>query len=243
LIEKINQNQDFLEKIVKEITVNTTELFRDPKIWQILRYDVLKKYENEPVINIWHAGCSTGQEVYSMLILFSEMNMLDKVKMFASDLNTDVLEIASKGTYKYRDIFEYTDNYNQVIEQNPFNLDEKISVPLTKYFDVNKSKDSVKVKQFLLDKVSFSKHDLVKDGNVFNISFHIIMCRNVLIYFTHILQNKLFDFFYKTLYDNGCLVIGRHEGILGSIASKFKKKETIYIKNLPSQSSNGSDFI
>ncbi len=230
LIEKVRVNSTFLEQIVKEITVNTTELFRDPKIWQILRHNILKKYETEPFINIWHAGCSTGQEVYSMLILLYEMNLLDKANIYASDLNTDVIDVASKGKYKFRDIAEYLDNYRQVIEEDPLNFDEGTKVPYSKYFEVNKTKDTIKVKPFLLNKVNFAKHDLVNDGNIFGVQFHIIMCRNVLIYFNHNLQNKLFDFFYQNLYDNGSLIIGRHEGILGTIAAKFKKKETIYIK-------------
>jgi len=231
LNEKIKWDNLFLEQIIKEITVNTTELFRDPKIWQILRHNILKKYEEEETINIWHAGCSTGQEVYSMLILLNEMNLFDKARVYATDLNTDVIDVAMKGKYKFREILEYVENYRQVIEENPFNFDESAKIPYTKYFEVNKTKDIVKVKPFLLNKVIFSKHDLVNDGNIFGVQFHIIMCRNVLIYFNHNLQNRLFDFFYQSLYDNGSLIIGRHEGILGTIASKFKKKETIYIKS------------
>src|SRR5690554_6427198 len=90
LISAIINKPEFTEKIVKEITVNTTELFRDPQVWHTLRSRILPRFKNNKNINIWHAGCSTGQEVYSMMILLNEMGMLDKAKIFASDLNSDV---------------------------------------------------------------------------------------------------------------------------------------------------------
>lgn len=230
LMKRITNDATFMEQIVKEITVNTTELFRDPSIWQILRQIIIKKYKDLDEIRIWHAGCSTGQELYSMLILLYELDLFDKAVIYGTDLNVDVLEIAKEGKYKYRDISEYIENYNQVIEYDSFTPDIKKDVPYTKYLDINKTKDTVKIKPFLLKKPQFFKHDLVTQGNIFNTKFHIIMCRNVLIYFNHSLQNRLFEFFYNNLEEDGSLVIGRHEGILGSIAAKFKKKETIYIK-------------
>jgi len=230
LIEKMVRDSSFLEIVIKEITVNTTELFRDPKIWQIIKHNIMNRFADEPVIKIWHAGCSTGQEVYSMLMLLNELDLLDKAVVYGTDLNEDVLKIASKGKYKYRDISEYIQNFDVVLCEDPYNFENKSEVLYSKYLDINKLKDSVQVKDFLLEKPVFLKHDLVTEGNIFNTKFHIIMCRNVLIYFNHNLQNRLFEFFYENLYDNGCLIIGRHEGILGNIATRFKKKETIYFK-------------
>ncbi|HCY01233.1 MAG TPA: chemotaxis protein CheR, partial [Bacteroidales bacterium] len=114
LITSIKTNAEFTERIVKEITVNTTELFRDPQIWHVLRSRILPRFKNNKNINIWHAGCSTGQEVYSMMILLNEMGLLEKAKIFASDLNTDVLEAARKGEYKYRFNIGYLDNFDKV---------------------------------------------------------------------------------------------------------------------------------
>jgi len=230
LANKVTHDPIFLEQIVKEITVNTTELFRDPNVWQLLKQIIVKKYSDLDQINIWHAGCSTGQEVYSMLIMLYELNLFDKVNIFATDINDDVLNVAKAGKYKYRDISEYLENYKQALEIDPTDASNNKEVPINKYLDINKTKDTVKIKSPLLEKPFFCKHDLVNNGNIFNTKFHIIMCRNVLIYFNHSLQNKLFEFFHENLYDEGSLVIGRHEGILGTIASKFKKKETIYIK-------------
>jgi chemotaxis protein methyltransferase CheR len=81
------------------VTVNTTELFRDPQVWFSLKNDILPKFADKPLIRIWHAGCSTGQEVYSMVILLSELGLLDRTELYATDLNTDVIDIAKKGVY------------------------------------------------------------------------------------------------------------------------------------------------
>ena len=102
LIKKIKLDSNFLEKIIKNITVNTTELFRDPKIWQSVKYRVLRKLKNKDTINIWHAGCSTGQEIYSMLIILHELGIANKANILATDINTDVIEIAKKGEYIYK---------------------------------------------------------------------------------------------------------------------------------------------
>ena len=96
LISRIKSDPEFVESIVKEITVNTTELFRDPQVWQTIRFTVLPHFKNNSVINIWHAGCSTGQEVYSMLILLNELDLLEKAKVYATDINTDVMDTAKQ---------------------------------------------------------------------------------------------------------------------------------------------------
>jgi len=230
LIGTLKTNKDFTERIVREITVNTTELFRDPQIWQTLKYRILPRFKNNKTINIWHAGCSTGQEVYSMLILLNEMGLYDKAKVFASDLNTDVLDQAKKGVYKYRFNIGYLDNYDKVIKQNPFNYEEFNEVPYEKYFDIDKVRDTLVMKKFLTEKPIFRKHDLVKDGNLFFAKFDLILCRNVIIYFNYSLQNKVFDLFHSNLYPKGVLLLGMHETILGPHAIKFEKLGQFYVK-------------
>ncbi len=230
LLTQIRNSPPFVEQIVKRLTVNTTELFRDPHIWQYLKYMVLPKLKNQPTINIWHAGCSTGQEVYSMLITLNELNLLDKVKVYASDLNNDVLQVAKKGIYKYRFNISYLDNFDKAIKKNPYNYEEYFDIPYSKYFEIDKDKDSIKMHSFLTEKVTFKKHDLVKEGNIFYIKFDLIICRNVIIYFNYDLQNKIFDFFYNNLYPNGYLWLGMHESIMGTCASKFEKSGHFYLK-------------
>ena len=230
LISSIKTNTEFTERIVKEITVNTTELFRDPQIWHMLRSRILPRFKNNKNINIWHAGCSTGQEVYSMMILLNEMGLLEKAKIFASDLNTDVLEAARKGEYRYRFNIGYLDNFDKVIKQNPLNYEEFNDVPYETYFDIDKTRDSITMKKYLTEKPIFRKHDLVKDGNLFFAKFDLILCRNVIIYFNYTLQNKVFDLFFENLYSKGVLVLGMHETILGPWANKFEKMGQTYIK-------------
>jgi len=230
LIAAIKNKPEFTEKIVREITVNTTELFRDPQVWHTLRSRILPRFKNNKNINIWHAGCSTGQEVYSMMILLNEMEMLDKAKIFASDLNTDVLEAAKKGEYKYRFNIGYLDNFDKVIKQNPLNYEEFNDVPYEKYFDIDKPRDTITMKKQLTEKPIFRKHDLVKDGNLFFAKFDLILCRNVIIYFNYSLQNKVFELFHENLYNKGVLVLGMHETILGPWANKFEKMGQAYIK-------------
>ncbi len=230
LIIDIKNNPEFVEKLVKGITVNTTELFRDPKVWQTLRYRVLSKFSSYRKINIWHAGSSTGQEVYSMLILLNEMGLLEKANVFATDLNTDVLNKAKAGEYTYRFNLEYFDNFNKVIRENPFNFDEFVDIPYEKYFDIDQVKDVIKVKDFLRKKPVWFKHDLVTEGNIFNTKFDLILCRNVLIYFNTDLQNHVINTFYKSLFRKGILMIGVHESIIGAVANNFDKSGLVYIK-------------
>lgn len=230
IIERMKKSSDFLEKIVRDITVNTTEMFRDPKVWHTLRYTVLPRYKDADKLSIWHAGCSSGQELYSMLILLNEMNLFEKTEITGTDINIQMLEEARKAVYKYRFNLDYLDNFNKVIRENPFNLEEYYDVPYEKYMNINKAQDTISILPFLTRKPEFHKHDLVKDGNIFGKKFDLIICRNVLIYFNSRLQNRVFDLFHKSLNDDGCLVIGLHESILGPVAEKYNKKGLVYLK-------------
>ena len=230
LSKELSEKNDFLEQIVKDVTVNTTEIFRDAKTWQLLKYKYLDKFKEKSKLDIWHIGCSTGQEVYSMLILLNEKGLLPKTNINATDLNTDVLSVAEKGIYRFREIDEFVENCDLVMSSNPFDDETHQDVSYEKYININRRKNLIKVKPIILNKVNFSKHNLITDGNVFDKKFDVIFCRNVLIYFNHELQNRLFDFFYDNLKDDGMLVIGRHEGMLGLISNKFSKEESIYLK-------------
>jgi len=224
LINKISKKADFLEEAVKNITVNTTEIFRDPKIWKTINNQILPIYKNEMRINIWHAGASTGQEIYTMLILLKQHGLYDKSRVYASDINADVLEIAKSGKYKYREIDEYINNFKETYKDTESNYN------INDYFKISRSRNMVKVKPFLLDKAQYKVHDLTKITNPFAVKYNIIFCRNVLIYFNHELQNRIIKLFENSLFTGGALIIGKHEGILGNIAEKFEKYGTIFIK-------------
>lgn len=227
---KVSKDKDFLEKVVRDITVNTTELFRDPEMWITLRYQILPKLKKNKSIFIWHAGCSSGQEIYSMLILLNELGMFEQAKVFATDINSDMLETAKKGQYKYRFNLGYLDNFDKVIKENPFNYEEVADVPYEKYFDIDKVKDTIVMKQFLREKAVFRKHDLVKDNNIFYSKFDLILCRNVIIYFNNRLQNNVIELFSNSLYRDGYLILGAHESILGPVANNFDRTKGFYRK-------------
>ena len=230
LIYKIKSSPDFLEAVIKELTVNTTELFRDPPVWLTLRFDILPAFRQSGSIKIWHVGCSTGQEVYSMLILLKEMGMDDKSGLYATDINTDVLDAARKGIYKYRFNIVYLDNFDKVIKENPFNQEDYRDVPYSRYFVIDTARDQILINPELLSRPEFKKMDLVTEGNPFPFKYDLIICRNVIIYFNYSLQNKVFRLFYENLNPGGCLVLGAHETILGPFAGFFEKKKQVFIK-------------
>jgi chemotaxis protein methyltransferase CheR len=230
LIKKMSHDRAFLEKVIKEITVNTTELFRDPPIWHMLRFDILPRYREQEVINIWHAGCSTGQEVYSMLILLDDLGLFNRTNLHATDLNDDVLEIARKGIYQYRFNIGYLDNFDKVIRENPLNKDGHREISYARYFDIDHVRDLIIFRPFLLEKPVFRKMDLVNELNPFPVQFDIIMCRNVIIYFNFNLQNRVFKLFHENLSKGGHLILGVHESIMGPLAPLFEKNNQVYIK-------------
>jgi len=133
------------------------------------------------------------------------------------------------GQYRYKFNSVYIDNYNSVIIDKP-GSEEKYDNPNEKYFTIVRTRDLIKMQKFLLEKPVFAKNDLVSGSNIFNIKFDLIVCRNVLIYFNNNLQNKVFDLFHRSLNDNGYLVIGVHESILGPLTAKFEKKSQVYQK-------------
>jgi chemotaxis protein methyltransferase CheR len=230
LLKKISEDRAFLEKIVKDITVNTTELFRDPAIWHSLRYDILPLFQNLHRINIWHPGCSTGQEVFSMMILLNELGLLQKSRIYGTDLNGDVLETAQQGVYKYRFNEAYLDNFDAVIRENPRDSNTYFEVPYAKYFNIDKTRDKISMSKQFLEKPAYKKHDLARDPNPFDEVWDLIVCRNVIIYFNYELQNKVFKLFLDNMNQGACLVLGVHETILGPFASQFEKKYQAYFK-------------
>lgn len=230
LVKRIQKDPNFIEEIVREITVNTSELFRDPEIWHDLRFRILPKYQNQDSINIWHAGCSQGQEVYSMLILLHELGLFDKARVYASDINTKALEKARSGQYKYRFNIGYLDNFDKAIKENPFNYEEYNDIPYSKYFQINEKDDLIIMNDFLRTKPKFKTQDLVQDKNLFHVKFDIILCRNVVIYFNYTLQNHLFRYFYKHLTEGGHLMLGKQETLRGELAPYFEKFTHAYIK-------------
>lgn len=230
LIRTMESDTVALEEVVKRITVNTTELFRDPKIWQSIMLKLLPRFTNQSSINIWHPGCSTGQEVYSMMIILDQLGLLERSNIYASDLNSDVLETARAGAYRLRFNREYIDHFNDVFTPETGSRPEAGFKPYQDYFRVDETRDLIKMRDFLCEKPVYKKVDLVMDENPFFMNFDIIICRNVIIYFNYELQNKVLELFHRNMRDNGCLVLGLHESIIGPCGSMFTKQDHFYVK-------------
>ena len=224
LIHKTRTDPEFVEQVVEAITVNTTELFRDPQVWNQLRKNVLPTFKNHPKINIWHAGCSTGQEVCSLIVLLDHLNLLDKADIYATDISKRAIEQAKRGTYRYSFNYEkYFANFQGAFEQ--------ANTPdFKKYFNVNESKDKLSLKPEFLGKVKYIKHDLVKEELPFYNKFDLIFCRNVLIYFNGSLQTKIVQRFHDNLFQGGTMILGSHETLNGFFKTKFAKNGPVYAR-------------
>ncbi|GAA0890384.1 protein-glutamate O-methyltransferase CheR [Fulvivirga kasyanovii] len=211
----------FLDDFLNEITVNVTEMFRDPPFWRVLRDDIIPAIMlNHQKIRIWHAGCSSGEEVFSMAIMLREMGILDNVSLIATDLDSNILENAKAGVYNLKNM--------ELNEKNYIRYQGTSS--LSKYY--KESNGKAVMDKTLVENVSYRKHDLVK-GEVFN-KFDLVLCRNVMIYFNQTLQNEVLKKFHESLFKYGYLAIGSKESLIWcDIASKFivvNNEEKIYKK-------------
>jgi chemotaxis protein methyltransferase CheR len=218
IIKKLDAEPKYFEEFLCEITVNTTEYFRDPTFWKALREKVIPEIKNFDVIRIWHAGCSTGEEVYSMAILLKEMGIYNKAKVFATDVNPLVLQTAKNGKYRATNLNLYRENFLKAGNVEPF---EKYAKQDGNFIQLDKT---------LVDNVTFKEHDLVK-GEAFS-KFDLILCRNVMIYFNQNLQERVFKLFQESMFKKAFLGIGSKESLVWSnIAFKFRtidEKEKIY---------------
>lgn len=230
LMWRLRHEPEYSEQVMNHITVNTSELFRDPVVWQFLRSRVLPQYRHQKRLNVWHAGCSRGQEVYSMMILLHQLGLLNKSMVYASDINAEMLHQARAGVYPFSFNLEYLNNFDQVINVNPLNYEERLNVPYSDYFHIDREHDTLTMHSFLRDKPVYRKNDLVRCENPFFVKFDMIFCRNVIIYFNSDLQNRLFDFFYRYLYPWGVLVLGIHESIVGPWLDSFQRFSHVYVK-------------
>ena len=227
LITKTKTDSIFVERIVQDITVNTTEFFRDPEIWKELYNNYFPSLQRKNSINIWHAGCSSGQEVYSNLILLNELELLEKSNIVATDLNNRMLKIAKKGTYNGKYNLKSADNFDFVLK----NSGKDNTVRFRKYFKETESPNSIEVNDFLIKQPDFHRHNLVNGELKSFTKFDIIFCRNVLIYFNSRLQTKILQQFHNKLTNGGLLILGNHEGLNGFFKTKFIKDGPVFIKN------------
>lgn len=208
LLEKVLHNPDCMQRLMEDFSINVTEMFRDPSFFLHFREKVIPILRTYPSIRIWHAGCSTGEEVYSMAILLQEEGLYNKTKIYATDINTNVLQIAKNGLFPISNMKKYTNNYLEAGGKQAF----------SEYYKVTNHK--VKFDSSLSKNIVFAQHNLVTDRS-FN-EFHVILCRNVLIYFNKDLQAKVHQLFYESLAMFGILGLGDKETI------SFTKKADCY---------------
>lgn len=211
----LTNDQGFFQWFLQVLTVNVTEMFRDPGFYASLRSEILPTLASYPIIKIWHAGCATGEEVYSMSILLQEAGLLSRAKIYATDLNPANLEKARKGIMPLSQMKEYTQNYQRSGGKEEF----------SEYYTARY--DQAIIRKDLRENILFSQHNLVTDG-VFN-EFQLICCRNVLIYFNRSLQNKVLGLFYDSLAPLGFMALGIKESLLFSdIQGKFETVSGIH---------------
>ncbi|MFL9829507.1 CheR family methyltransferase [Flavobacterium sp. ARAG 55.4] len=218
-LHRITTDEDYYRRMIEEITVNVTEMFRDPLFYSVLRNEVIPLLAPKPFIRIWHAGCSTGEEVFSMAILLKELGLLHKSLLYATDINGTVLETAKKGVFPLRMMKQYSENY----------LASGGAEDFSSYYSANFN--IVKFNPDLSEKMVFSQHNLVSDTS-FN-EFDLILCRNVLIYFNNDLQSRAIKLFDDSLSVLGFLALGSKETIKYTQGdSKFVqlRKEKIWRK-------------
>lgn len=208
------------ERFVQEITVNVTEMFRDPAFYDSLRKNIVARLATYPFIKVWIAGSSTGEEIYSIAILLKEEGLLERSVIYATDINQKALQTAKEGVYSMGNMKNYTTNYIKSGGQHSFS-----DYYTAKY-------DGVLLDRSLKQNIVFSVHNLTVDKS-FN-EFQLILCRNVLIYFNQRLQNKVLNLFYESLCPFGYLALGNKESLLFTDRRKMfeevDRKERIFIK-------------
>jgi chemotaxis protein methyltransferase CheR len=209
IIPQILHDKVFFQSMIRHISVTVTEMFRDPLVYQAIRKTLVDYLKTYPFIRIWHAGCSTGEEVYSMAILLSEERLYNRCQIYATDFNDEALETAKKGTYPASRLKEYTANYQKSGGKESF----------SQYY--HSQYESAIMDRALKENIVFANHNLSSDS-VFS-EMQLIMCRNVLIYFDQALQDRALGLFYDSLVHNGLLCLGAKETI------KFSKYSNNFI--------------
>lgn len=203
LLDKILHDPLCLQRTIRDFSIHVTEMFRDPLFFKGFREQVVPLLQTYPSIRIWHAGCSTGEEVYSMAILLHEEGLFEKTKIYATDISANALKMAKKGTLPLEHMKKYTKNYLLAGGKEAF----------SDYYSVL-TNGEVRFHPFLSKNIVFAQHNLATDQS-FN-EFHAILCRNVLIYFNKSLQQRVHQLFYESLGMFGILGLGDKETIYSS---------------------------
>ncbi|MEO6188439.1 MAG: protein-glutamate O-methyltransferase CheR [Ginsengibacter sp.] len=207
---RIRNGRDYFGRFLEQVTINVTEMFRDEEFYKTLRKKVMPYLGTYPFIRIWIAGCSTGEEAYSIAIILKELNLLHKSLIYATDINSTVVEKASQAVYELNKMKTYSENYIKAGGTQNFSDYYSANYSLAKFNDELKSK------------IIFSTHNLASE-NSFN-QFQLILCRNVMIYFDRPLQLKVFELFNDSLDNLGFLGLGTKETLdFSTISNKYSR--------------------
>ncbi|HET9675451.1 MAG TPA: protein-glutamate O-methyltransferase CheR [Gaiellaceae bacterium] len=199
-----------MERLLLDLSINVTTMFRDPSFYAAFREKVVPQLRTYPFTRIWVAGCSTGEEVYSLAIVLAEEELLDRTRIYATDINQAVIESARLGVFPLEKMQEYTQNYLAAGGKRAF----------SEYYLA--SYDGAVFDRNLVENAVFAQHNLVSDRG-FN-EFHVIVCRNVMIYFDRSLQERVFELFHESLARLGVLALGHKETIrLSSFARHYEE--------------------
>jgi len=220
LLNRLFHDDRCFDEFLKIMSITVTEMFRDPPFYLAVRQLVVPVLKTYPFVKIWHAGCATGEEVYSMALLLHEEGFLDRARIYATDFNKHSLDTASGGVYSAKHMETYAVNYREAGGKGEF------SDYLSDGYEL------VKFKDFLKERITFSYHNLVTDG-VFG-EMNIICCRNVLIYFDKTLQDQVLSKFAESLRHGGFLCLGNKESLnftaVNPLFEPMDKKQRIYRK-------------
>ena len=217
---KVMHDAAAFSQLLQYLTIPVTEMFRDPSFYLSLREQVIPFLKTYPSLKIWVAGCSTGQEVYSMAILLREEGLLERAMLYATDINPQSLDTARRGVFPLEHMALYTENYQAAGGK----------AALSDYYTA--AYGGARFDQSLIDNVTFADHSLATDS-VFS-ETHLISCRNVMIYFNRKLQNRVFGLFHESLCHRGFLALGSKESLefsdYGTRFDALAKRERIYRK-------------
>jgi len=199
LQEKVLHDPQSMERLLLDLSINTTAMFRDPSFYVAFREKVVPMLRTYPFARIWHAGCSTGEEVYSMAILLQEEGVYERCRVYATDINEAVLQRAKEGIFPIASMQENTSNYIAAGGNGTF----------SQYYTARY--DYAIFRPSLRENVVFAQHNLVTDAS-FN-HFNVIICRNVMIYFNNTLQDRVHQLFLQSLEMFGVLGLGKKETV------------------------------
>jgi chemotaxis protein methyltransferase CheR len=199
LQDKLLHDSACMERLLLDLSINVTAMYRDPAFYVTFREKVVPLLRTYPFTRIWVAGCSTGEEVYSLAILLAEEGVYERTRIYATDINESVLDRARAGVFPLDKMREYTENYIKAGGQRAFS-----EYYLAKY-------DGAQFQRSLVENVVFAQHNLVSDRS-FN-EFNVVVCRNVMIYFDRALQDRVHRLFYESLTMFGVLALGAKESI------------------------------